>query len=91
LAVQQAMSFGLPVMVADGDGTQSDLVRPENGWMLAPGQLDALTHCLAEALSDPVRLRLMGQASYRIVQEEVNLERMVDVFTGVVNTVIGKS
>ncbi len=31
LAVQQAMSFGLPVIVAQGDGTQDDLVRPENG------------------------------------------------------------
>ena len=88
LAVQQAMSFGLPVIVAEGDGTQSDLVRPENGWMIAPGQLDALTGCLADALADPVRLRKMGQASYRIVREEVNLERMVEVFSGVVSLII---
>lgn len=88
LAVQQAMSFGLPIIVAEGDGTQSDLVRPENGWMVAPGRLDTLASCLADALGDPTRLRRMGQASYRIVREEVNLERMVDVFTEVVNFVI---
>jgi glycosyltransferase involved in cell wall biosynthesis len=88
LAVQQAMSFGLPVIVAEGDGTQSDLVRPENGWMVAPGQLEALVCSLTEALSNPARLRQMGRASDRIVREEVNLEHMVDVFTGVVNTVM---
>ncbi len=83
LAVQQAMSFGLPVIVAEGDGTQIDLVRAENGWTVAPGRLDALASCLAEALRDPARLRRMGQESYRIVHDEVNLERMVEVFTEV--------
>jgi glycosyltransferase involved in cell wall biosynthesis len=80
LAVQQAMSFGLPVIVSQGDGTQDDLVRPENGWRVPPDDLRALTEALRSALSDPARLRQMGTASYRIVAEEVNLERMVAVF-----------
>jgi glycosyltransferase involved in cell wall biosynthesis len=80
LAVQQAMSFGLPVIVAQGDGTQDDLVRPENGWHIPPDDLRALIEALRTALSDPARLRSMGEASYRIVAEEVNLERMVEVF-----------
>jgi len=80
LAVQQAMSYGLPVVVAQGDGTQDDLVRPENGWRIPPDDLSALAEALAEALADPARLRRMGSASYRIVAEEVNLERMVAVF-----------
>ncbi len=80
LAVQQAMSFGLPVIVAQGDGTQDDLVRPENGWRIPPDDLAALTEALRAALSDPARLRRMGAASYRIVAEEANLERMVEVF-----------
>jgi len=37
LAVQQAMAHALPVIVAQGDGTQSDLVRPENGWIIPSG------------------------------------------------------
>ncbi len=37
------------------------------------------------------RLRRMGQASYRIVAEEVNLERMVEVFADVVKAVTGKN
>ncbi len=85
LAVQQAMGAALPVLVAEADGTQSTLVRPENGWLLPPHDDAALTAGLAEALIDAARLRRMGRESYRIVVEEVNLERMVEVFAEVVN------
>lgn len=80
LAVQQAMSFALPVIVAEGDGTQMDLVRPANGWQVAPGSLDALVSALQEGLSDASRLRRMGRESFRVVSEEVNLEKMVTAF-----------
>ncbi len=80
LAIQQAMGHGLPVIVAQGDGTQDDLVRPENGWTIPPGNERALTRALKEALSDLARLRKMGGESYRIVRDEINLEEMVAVF-----------
>lgn len=80
LAVQEAMSAGLPVIVAEADGTQADLVRDENGWSLIPGDEEDLASRLAQALSDPVRLRAMGRAGYRIVAEEINIETMVSVF-----------
>jgi len=88
LAVQQAMSFGLPVLVAEADGTQSDLVRPANGWIVPPADLDSLTCALAEALSDVARLRRMGSESHRIIRNEVNLERMVEVFSQAVKYVM---
>jgi glycosyltransferase involved in cell wall biosynthesis len=77
LAVQQAMSYGLPVIVAQGDGTQDDLVRPGNGWQVPPGDQAAFTNALHVALSDVSSLRQMGRESYRIVTEEVNIESMV--------------
>jgi len=80
LAVQQAMRYGLPVIVAQGDGTQDDLVHPENGWQVPPGDQDAFTEALRQALADLPRLRRMGAESYRIVAEEINLESMVAVF-----------
>ena len=86
LAVQQAMAHGLPVIVAEGDGTQDDLVQPGNGWRVPPGDLDALAGTLRQALSDPARLRRMGAESYRIVAEEANLEHMVAVFVGALNS-----
>ena len=53
LAVQEAMAAGLPVVVAEGDGTQDDLVRPDNGWQVPPGDVPALAAVLQQALSDP--------------------------------------
>jgi glycosyltransferase involved in cell wall biosynthesis len=80
LAVQEAMSYGLPVIVAEGDGTQEQFVSQQNGWLIPPNDLEALIHCLQESLSSPTRLRVMGRESYRIVREEFNLEKMVDNF-----------
>jgi glycosyltransferase involved in cell wall biosynthesis len=85
LAIQQAMAHGLPVIVAHGDGTQDDLVREENGWQVQPDDLPALTLILGQALSDPIQLRRMGEASYRIVAEEINVESMVSVFVLALN------
>lgn len=80
LAVQEAMSYGLPVIVAQADGTQDDLVRPANGWLIPPDDDQALCTAMQQALSDLPNLRTMGQESYRIVCEEINLERMTHVF-----------
>ncbi|MGB7873105.1 MAG: glycosyltransferase [Anaerolineales bacterium] len=87
LAVQEAMSHALPVIVAKGDGTQDDLVRPENGWQIPPENYDALVTTMREALSDVSRLRMMGEESYRIVSQEINLEKMVEVFVGALNSI----
>jgi len=85
LAVQEAMSYGLPIIVAQGDGTQDDLVHRENGWQIPPDDFDALVSTMKDALSDVARLRRMGEESYRIVKEEINIEKMVDVFVNAVN------
>lgn len=88
LAVQEAMAHGLPVIVAEGDGTQDDLVRPSNGWQVPPGDLPALVRALQEAFSDAARLRAMGLESYRIIREEINLERMAAVFLDAISSVV---
>jgi glycosyltransferase involved in cell wall biosynthesis len=90
LAVQQAMSHGLPVIVARGDGTQDDLVRPENGWQVPPDDYEALLHTMKDALSDAARLRKMGEASYRIVREEINIEKMAETFIEALNSLTAK-
>ena len=80
LAIQQAMRYGLPIIAAQADGTQEDLVRPANGWIIPPDDIPALEATLAEALADIQNLRIKGTESYRIVTEETNLEQMVATF-----------
>jgi glycosyltransferase involved in cell wall biosynthesis len=90
LAVQQAMSYGLPVIVAQGDGTQDDLVREENGWQIPPDDFNTLLGTMKGALSDVARLRRMGNESYRIVREEINIEKMVETFVTALNALGSK-
>ena len=90
LAVQEAMSYGLPIIVAQGDGTQDDLVREENGWQIPPDNFDALLSTMKNALSDAARLRRMGEESYRIVREEINIGKMVETFVTALRTLTGK-
>ena len=85
LAVQQAMTYGLPVIVAQGDGTQDDLVRPENGWQIPQGDEIALRETLIDAMMDLSRLRQMGEESYRIIKEEINVTKMVETFVKALN------
>jgi glycosyltransferase involved in cell wall biosynthesis len=87
LAVQQAMAHALPVIVAEGDGSQTDLVDSSNGWLIPPGDEVGLQTALAAALSDPAKLRKMGQASFQRVQSEFNLENMVAQFVAALNAV----
>jgi glycosyltransferase involved in cell wall biosynthesis len=91
LAVQQAMAHALPVIVAEGDGTQDDLVRPGNGYLVPAQDLTALTTALKDALSDPAKLRKMGAESFRIVYDEVNVEVMVNAFVHTLSAVTGRS
>lgn len=80
LAVQQAMVYGLPIVIGEGDGTQLDLVSEKNGWHITPGDIDDLVRVLNESLADGSRLKKMGEASFKIVQDRANVEKMVEVF-----------
>jgi glycosyltransferase involved in cell wall biosynthesis len=81
LAVQQAMSHALPVIVAEGDGTQGELVSVETGWRVDPHDPSGLRKMLIEALSDPHRLRLKGLNAFDRIKNQVNIEMMVKVFS----------
>ena len=84
--MQEAMSYGLPVIVAKGDGTQDDLVREKNGWQIEPENYEALSSTMKNALSDIARLREMGKESYRIAAEEINIEKMAETFVRALNS-----
>ena len=87
LALQQAMASALPLIAAEADGTQADLVRPGNGIQVVPGDLNALSSAITTMLTDPVKLRKMGAESFRIVREEINLEAMAQTFARAVEFV----
>jgi glycosyltransferase involved in cell wall biosynthesis len=81
LALQEAMAYGKAVAAAEADGSQRDLIREgENGWLLPPGDEQALLRVLREALEDPRRLVRMGAASRRTVRRTATMQKMVAGF-----------
>jgi len=77
LAIQEAMAFGLPVIVVEADGTENDLIKG-NGWVLRDLTVESLADAIHLAVSDVTRLREMGRESFRIVKEYANVDAMVD-------------
>ncbi len=90
LAIQQAMTHALPVIVAEADGTQHDLVKEKNGWLIPKGNVFALRDALEAALNEPSRLREMGKESFRIVHDEINIDVMVSQFMKAIHFVLGE-
>jgi len=81
LALQQALAAGLPVIAAEGDGSQQDMVTSDNGWRVRPGQGGDLAQALQRALAlDETTLRGMGEASFRLARTRFSLQAMTTAF-----------
>ena len=64
LVVNEAMNLARPAIVSSHVGCGPDLILPgETGWIFPAGDVDALKQTLAEALSDPARLKRMGECA----------------------------
>ena len=60
-------------------GGLPDKVRPgENGWLVPPGDGDALVAAIEEAMADADRLRSMGMVSRGIVERDFAWPAVVD-------------
>ena len=88
LAIQEAMAHGLPVIVAEGDGTQQDLVTGANGWLVNPESLEELSQAMRDAISDPEALVEKGEASYNLVLHRANIDAMTRVFIDVMISLV---
>lgn len=66
LVVNEAMAFGLSIIVSEAAGCAPDLVQ-DNGRILPTGDVAALTAALADLLARPEERRRMGQRSQEII------------------------
>lgn len=85
LAISEAMAHGLPVICTVADGCEIDLVQNgQNGYILPPDDVDALTEAIAKILADPQHCAEMGLASRRIIEQQYNVHTYVQ---GIVDAV----
>ncbi|MDR2383200.1 MAG: glycosyltransferase family 4 protein [Prevotellaceae bacterium] len=90
LSINDAMCFSLPVICSVCDGTEKDLITDGvNGCFFKEGDVDSLTDKIDKILSDKERCKQMGEESYRVIKEKINLDtvaqRYMDAFKYVMN------
>lgn len=78
LAINHAMSFELPCIVSQGDGTERDLVTDDvNGYIFEADNFDDMRQVLNKALQKD-SLEGMGVASSLVIKNKVNIDLMVE-------------
>ena len=75
LSINDAMTYGMPVLCAVCDSTERDLVMEgRNGYFFKDGDADSLAERIREMFESPERCREMGKESERIIREKINME-----------------
>ncbi len=80
-----AYFFRKPVIVTRNGALPEYVVDGETGWIVPPGDERALQRSLSHALSDPARLRVMGEAGRRWYDKERRQEEetLFSMYVGV--------
>ena len=89
LVVNEALSMSLPVVATEAVGCVPDLVQEgRNGYVVAPGDVDALGQALRRLVEDPARREQMGKESRAIFDEFNSHERQYAGFDAAIRFVL---
>lgn len=86
LAIQQTLAFGRPMVVADEQGVDGELVlHGETGWRYPKGDVEALATVVNEVLADASRSAAIARRGQDLVRDEVTIDGMVSSFLKALN------
>jgi glycosyltransferase involved in cell wall biosynthesis len=75
-ALLQALAMRRPVVASDVGGIP-EVIRPKDtGWLVPPGDPEALCEAILQALADRGQGQQMGERGRKMVEAEYSLERM---------------
>ena len=88
-AVGEAMACARPVIAADSGGT-AELVGRDGtaGVLVAPADIEALAEAVGSVFAEPDRLRALGVAARRRIENEFPLSRMIDGYEQALEEVV---
>ncbi len=86
----EAQAMGRPVIATDHGGAQETIIRGETGWLVPPGDVDALVTAMQEALSlTPEERHYLALHAMQHVADNFSKEHMVnqtlDVYAELLN------
>jgi glycosyltransferase involved in cell wall biosynthesis len=88
LAINQAMAFGLPVIVSKADGTEQDLVVDgETGFIFRQGDVTSLICALKRITGSVEERRRIGLSARRHALENFSLPRTAEAFVDAVTDI----
>ncbi len=79
-ALMEAMAAGRPAVASDIDGIRELIGDSETGWLVPPGDPEALARTMFEILADRERAARVGRAAAARIQERFSVERMADAY-----------
>lgn len=77
LSVAEALAMGRPVLISDRVNIWREL-KQDGAAFVVPCETGAIAAALEEALSDPVRLEVMGEAARRCLEHRFHRDRMAE-------------
>lgn len=78
IVISEAMTFGVPVIVHQADGTEYDLViNKKTGIHLSEGSLESFSSAIDYLMNNPPESEKMSIESRKLVKEKYNTENMV--------------
>jgi glycosyltransferase involved in cell wall biosynthesis len=89
LVVNEALSLSLPVVATEAVGCVPDLVHHgRNGYVVAPGNVEALRHALRALVEDRARREQMGKESRALFESFNSYEREYGGFDAAIRFVL---
>lgn len=81
LSINEAMVFEKPIICSVCDGTEKHLVRDGyNGYFFIDGDLNSLIEKLVLLLSNQKLIEEFGKNSFKIIQNEINVNKVVQKY-----------
>lgn len=80
LVVLEGMSSGLPVVATEVGGIPEQIEDQASGFLVRPGDVEAMTDRVQAILTQPSLGRAMGSRGREIVMERFNLERQIEAY-----------
>lgn len=91
LSINDAMTYGMPIVCSVCDSTERDLVTDgRNGFFFQEGKAGNLAEKITTLFASPALCEEMGKESERIIREEINLESVCERYLQAFHSILSE-